>query len=175
MLAGTAADLLGVSMKGLRLILKNAAPDLVYGVKPDSILEAPVVVAVLLEMGLAACDVQGCIVGVGGFDVAGFAQKGRAAMLSARGGPFPAVVTGAQDVILEKPRAAAHRVTGVALLVSACPNPLFWRAKLAGRMVTVKEPLAQKRARFRPGLTVKVWPLEFPADHFTTVEPKGGA
>ncbi len=166
--AGVVADLMGISMAGLRLAVKNAAPG---GARllPWSPVGWPVVEAVLLELGFVKKAAGGALEGVAGFDFESFmaqALKG--------GGPAPGVV---QPEPAEKPAVVVEPV--VAALVAQCPNPLFWRATVmaAGqaRMVTVKEPMAQKRARFRPGLTVRVWPLAFPTDHFTTVQPKGVA
>jgi hypothetical protein len=162
--AATFAALLGISMAGLRLAVKNAAPPMAR-LLPGTPVTWPVVEAVLLELGFVKKTAEDGLEGLAGFDVADFVEK-------ARGG----AATAAPEAT-EKPAAGPQPL--MVTLVAQCPNPLFWRAKLAvagqARMVTMKEPLAQKRARFRPGLMVKVWPLAFPTDHFTTVAPKGGA
>lgn len=158
------ADLLGISMAGLRLAVKNAAPPMAR-LQPGSPVTWPVVVAVLLDLGFVKKTADGGLEGLAGFDLHEFTGKA----WDASSPPVAATL----EVPAEKPAPGPEPV--VATLVAQCPNPLFWRAKvMVGgqvRMVTVKEPLAQKRARLRPGLTVKVWPLEFPQDHFTTVKP----
>ena len=170
--AGVVADLMGISMAGLRLAVKNAAPGGAR-LQPGSPVGWPVVEAVLLELGFVKKAAGGALEGVAGFDFESF-------MAQALNGGVPAAGV-VQPEPAEKPAVVVEPVVEpvVAALVAQCPNPLFWRAKVmaAGqaRMVTVKEPMAQKRARFRPGLTVRVWPLAFPTDHFTTVQPKGVA
>lgn len=166
MVADDLAEALGVSMKGLRLVCKNAAPDLAFGLRADAILMPPVIVAVLEEMGLAQKTPEGRLAGVGGFSVVDFAKKTHVGATGTQDGAVAEVVA---PVVLQKtPAPTAVQV----VLVNQCPNPLFWRAKLAGRLVVVKELNATKRSRFKPNLPLTVWPLPAPADHFTTVEPK---
>lgn len=182
--AATFADLLGISLAGLRLAVKNAAPPMAR-LQPMSPVAWPVVEAVLLELGFVKKAAAGGLEGLAGFSVADFVEKARGGAAAAPKAPALsdlkecAVIEPAADAVsFVMPKPAAPPLPVMAALVAQCPNPLFWRAKIMVerqvRMVTVKEPLAQKRARFRPGLLVKVWPMAFPADHFTTVAPKGG-
>lgn len=99
-----------------------------------------------------------------------FSEKGAAAgdVEAARGG-VEAVLKA--DAVVEK-KAAIEGVEGV--LLQRCPNPLFWRVKVDGRVVVLKETRQQVATRLRQGQKVTLWPLPG-TEQFTLKNPEVAA